>query len=118
MLDPDPTPSERDAPMAQPKTECYAVTGNRRPPNARNARKSRREDGRIDSITIVPSDSLQQHLVAAKSLTINRVPGAGGFNNEAARCFLATIDLIKRRASVTLGDVVESILSGSIEGDA
>jgi hypothetical protein len=94
------------------------VTGNRRPPNARNARKSRREDGRIDSITIVPSDSLQQHLVAAKSLTINRVPGAGGFNNEAARCFLATIDLIKRRASVTLGDVVESILSGSIEGDA
>jgi len=25
-----------------------------------------REDGRIDSITIVPSDSLQQHLVAAK----------------------------------------------------
>jgi hypothetical protein len=25
-----------------------------------------REDGRIDSITIVPSDSLQQHLVAAR----------------------------------------------------
>src|SRR6516162_3846057 len=25
-----------------------------------------REDGRIDSITIVPSDSLQQHLAAAK----------------------------------------------------
>jgi len=26
MLDPDPTPSERDAPMVQPKTACYVAS--------------------------------------------------------------------------------------------